>query len=127
VGDAHLELGNYEQAEKTYQEVERKDQTIYLQSRRARLAELKGQPDKAVQLMQQAAAEEGERALSKESKAWYQVRLGDVHFNAGRLEKAAEHYEAARKQASHLAPALAGLGQVRAAQGRYDEAIALYQ
>jgi tetratricopeptide (TPR) repeat protein len=77
--------------------------------------------------MERAALEEQRARVSKEGGVWYQVRLGELHFNAGRLEQAAKHYEAARKILPKSAPALAGLAQVRAAHGNCEEAIALYR
>jgi tetratricopeptide (TPR) repeat protein len=127
VGDAHLELGNYAEAEKAYEELMRKDRTALLATRRSRLAELKGNTKEALHWMERAAEEERRARVSKEGGVWYQVRLGDLHFNGGHLEEAERHFEAARQILPGCAPALAGLGRVRAAQGKYEEAIALYR
>lgn len=127
MGDAYLEIGKYDEAEKAYEELLRKDRTASLATRRSRLAELKGNHQEAVRWMERAAQEEQRARVSREGGVWYQVRLGELHFQAGHLEDAARHYEAARKILPKSAPALAGLGQVRAAQGKYDEAIALYR
>jgi tetratricopeptide (TPR) repeat protein len=127
MGDAQLELGQYADAEKTYAELLRKDPTTYLASRRARLAELKGDTKEALRLMKQAAGEEGPAMLSPEGQAWYPTRLAEMEFNAGRLEDASRDYEAALKIAPRYYLALAGLGRVRAAQGNQGEAVALYR
>jgi tetratricopeptide (TPR) repeat protein len=120
-------MGRYEEAEKAYDELMRKDRAASLATRRSRLAELRGNIEEALRLMERAAEEERRARVSKEGGVWYQVRLGELHFNAGHLEEAARHYEAARKILPKSAPALAGLGQVRAAQGKYEEATALYR
>jgi tetratricopeptide (TPR) repeat protein len=127
VGDAHLELGNYQEAEKAYEELMRKDRTALLATRRSRLAELKGNTREALSWMERAAEEERRARVSKEGGVWYQVRLGDLQFNSGHLEEAARHFEAARQVLPGCAPALAGLGRVRAAQGKYEKAITLYR
>src|SRR5439155_18718295 len=127
VGDAYLEMGKYTEAQKAYEELMRKDRSASLATRQSRLAELKGNLNEAVRWMERAAEEERRARVSKEGGVWYQVRLGDLHFGAGHLEDAARHYEAARKILPKSAPALAGLGQVRAAEGKYEEAIALYR
>ncbi|MCI0461398.1 MAG: tetratricopeptide repeat protein [Gemmataceae bacterium] len=127
IGDAHLELGQYAEAEKAYQELQRKDPLARLLSRQARLAELKGKTTEALRLMQQAAEEEAWAALSPEGRAWYRARLGEMHFNAGHVEEAAKQYQAALKTAPRYHVALAGLGRVRAAQGKSEEAIELYR
>jgi tetratricopeptide (TPR) repeat protein len=126
IGDAHLELGNYADAEKAYRDLQRKEPAAYLESRLARLAELKGQTAEALRRMQKAKEEEGPAALSPEGRAWYDARLAEIHFEAGHLEDAAKHYQAALKIAPKSYVALAGLGRVRAAQGKIDEALDLY-
>jgi tetratricopeptide (TPR) repeat protein len=127
VGDAHLELGHYAEAEKTYQEVRRQDPLAYVQSRAARLAELHGNPQEALRLMQQAVHEEGAAALSPESRSWYEMRLGEMSFNIGHLEEASRHYEAALHDAPRSPAALAGRGRLEAAQGKYEKAIEFYK
>jgi tetratricopeptide (TPR) repeat protein len=98
-----------------------------VQSRQARLAELRGQPHEALRLMKQAAREEAAAALSKESRSWYTMRLGEMYFNLGQIEEAGRQYQVAVQDSPRYAAALAGLGRVRAAQGQYEEAIACYK
>lgn len=125
VGDAHLELGHYDQAERAYEDVRRADPQAGVLSRLARLAEMKGRTSDAIKLMEQAAAEERRGQVTRESGAWYAMRLGEMNFNAGRHEEAAGHYQAALKDHPRYPAALLGLGRVRAAQGQLDEAIVL--
>jgi tetratricopeptide (TPR) repeat protein len=120
-------MGNYHEAEQAYEELIHKDSTALLATRRSRLAELKGNTKDALRWMERAAEEERRARVSKEGGVWYQVRLGDLHFNSGHLEEAERHYQAARQILPGSAPALAGLGRLRAAQGKYEEAIALYR
>jgi tetratricopeptide (TPR) repeat protein len=126
IGDAQLELGRYAAAVQTYDELRRKDPLARLASRAARLAELKGDTDAALRAMTQAMNEESRLALSPEGKAWYPTRLGEMHLHAGHLDEAEHQYEAALRLAPRYYTALSGLGSVRAAQGRYEDAIALY-
>ncbi|HLB46895.1 MAG TPA: tetratricopeptide repeat protein [Anaerolineales bacterium] len=127
LGDAYLALGNYQEGEEVYQELLQKNPTPPVLARHAHLAELKGKPEEALQLMQGAAGEALDSGGSKESVAWYLLRLGDLYFNTGRMDEAGEHYEAALRVLDNYYLALAGLGKVRAAQGRYPEAIAFYE
>jgi tetratricopeptide (TPR) repeat protein len=126
-GDAHLELGHYGEAEKAYRDYLRLAAPETLPTRLSRLAELKGDTREAIRLMEAAAEEERQARVTQEGGVWYQVRLGEMHLSAGRLAEAATHYEAALKQYAGSYVALAGLGRVRAAQGKTGEAIDLYK
>jgi tetratricopeptide (TPR) repeat protein len=127
VADAQLALGNYQEAEKGYQELLRKHKDLSVLSRIAHLAELKGNTEEALRLMEQAIAAGRKEGESRQTLAWYHVRQGDMLFNAGRVEEAARQYETARSNLPDYALALAGLGKVRVAQGQHAEAIELYR
>jgi tetratricopeptide (TPR) repeat protein len=88
---------------------------------------LHGRTEEALRFWQQAAGVTLANAQSKEELAWYLIRLGDLYFNQGRLDEAGKHYTAALRLVDTYYLALAGLGKVRAAQGRFDEALDLYQ
>jgi tetratricopeptide (TPR) repeat protein len=126
IGDAHLEMGDYPEAEKSYEDFRGKatdEARPALLARLARLAELKGNPAEALRLMEQAAAAQREVEPFLGQGAWYQFRLGEMHFQAGRLKEAAEHYQAALQEQPRYPMALAFLGRVRAAEGKLDEAV----
>jgi len=127
IGDAQLELGNYPDAAATYRELANRSPGPAVSGRLARLAWLQGRPDEALQRMQQAVDEAMALGLAGENAAWYQFQLGELCFNTGHPDEAAEHYAAAEALFPNYYLGLAGLGKVRAAQGRYAEAIALYE
>jgi tetratricopeptide (TPR) repeat protein len=127
IGDAQLELGNYPDAATAYQQLLDRNPSPAVYSRVARLAWLKGHPDSALQWMKQAVDETAQLGLSGENAAWYQFQLGELYFNTGNAEAAAQQYNAALDSFNNYYLALAALGKVRAAQGRYDEAIGYYQ
>ncbi|MFQ5948384.1 MAG: tetratricopeptide repeat protein [Acidimicrobiia bacterium] len=127
MGDAYLALGQYREAERAYQELALAGSNPAILARLAQLEWLRGNAEWALELMQGAASRELQSGRTGEAVAWYQVRLGDLHFAGGRLEEAAAHYEAAFDLFDGYYLALAGLGKVRAAEGRYDEAIDLYE
>jgi tetratricopeptide (TPR) repeat protein len=127
IGDAQLELGNYDAAETAFQQLADRAPSAPAYSRLARLAWLHGHPDQALQLMQQAADDAANGEASPENAAWYQCQLGELEFGTGALQKADSHYAAALQQFPNYYLALAGLGRVRAAEGHYAEAIELYQ
>ena len=127
IGDAQLSLGRYEQAAATYQELFAGTPSPSLLARLAHQAELHGNPDEALKLMQRAAGDALFNNVAKEEMAWYLIRLGDLHFNAGQIDSAEEHYRAALRLYPDYYLALADLGKARAAQGRVENAIELYE
>jgi len=127
MGDAHLSLGNYQEAEAIYQELGEMNATPPVLARLAHLAELKGNPDKALDLIRRGAGSALRSGGTKENAAWYLLRVGDIYFSTGQIGEAGSYYEASLRVFDHYHLALAGLGKVRAAEGKYDEAIAYYQ
>ena len=69
----------------------------------------------------------GAVGLKGESAAWYHFQLGELLFNTGHPTTRPPQYTAAGNLFENYYLAYAGLGKVRAAQGRYDEAITLYE
>jgi len=119
-GDAQLELGNYREAEAIYEQLKADDVTPSVLARLARLAEVKGDNQKAIELLGQNIGTAGETA-------WHRVRLGEIYFRTGNLAVAGEHYDAALKLQPDSFLALEHLAELRAAQGQFDDAIALYE
>lgn len=126
IADTQLALGNYEAAEEAYQMLTEKGATPPLLARLAALEELKGNSERALSLMRRAAGDALQSGGTKESVAWYVLRVGDLYFNMGKYKQAGAYYEAALRVFENYHLALAGLGKVSAAQGNYEEAIAYY-
>jgi tetratricopeptide (TPR) repeat protein len=126
-GDAYLSLGNYQQAETIYQELGQTNATPPVLARLAHLEELKGNPKMALHLIRRAAGDALRSGGTRESVAWYLLRVGDIYFNMGEIKNSGAYYEASLRVFENYHLALAGLGKVRAAQGKYDEAIDYYQ
>ncbi len=124
IGDAQIELGDYDQAVATFQQMIdlRPDLSSYARVSYAR--ELYGDVEGAIQAMRQAAAAGGP---APENAGWAHVQLGNLNFNSGRLDKAEHEYNAALVVYPGYFHAQAGLAAVRAAQGRSAEAVALYK
>jgi len=127
MADSHLSLGEYQEAEKIYNELGETDVTAPLLARMAYLEELKGNPDRALDLIRRAAEKALTAGGTKENVAWYLLRVGDMYFNTGDVAEAGKFYEASLRVFENYPLALAGLGRVRAAQGKYDEGIQYYQ
>jgi tetratricopeptide (TPR) repeat protein len=124
VGDAQIELGRYEEAIASYQKMidHRPDFSSY--SRVAYARELYGDPEGAIQAMQDVV---DAGAPVPENKAWAYVQLGNLRFTTGQLQEAAKDYDLATKTLPNYPPALAGQARIAAVRGELEDAAALYQ
>jgi tetratricopeptide (TPR) repeat protein len=125
LGDALVELGEYDRAAAALQKMIDLRPDLQSYSRAAYMRELFGDTQGALDLMAKAVRAGTHR--DPESLAWCWVQYGDLHFGRGDVAAA----EAAYQQALTVFPqyhlALAPLGRVRAAQSRSEEAIVLYR
>ena len=124
LGDAQVELGQYDAAVDSFQAMVNLKPNLDSYSRVSYIRELMGDVDGAIEAMQMAATAGAART---EATAWARVQLGNLYFSSGRPDEASKHYEAALRDFSGYYLALAALGKARAGQGIYDEAIDLYE
>lgn len=127
IGDAYLELGEYDNAAAAYERVQGAGNAAIPEDRLAYLLFLRGDPEGSIRLMRHAVAAAMRRNAPRENLAWSQVQLGERFFAVGRLDEAQEAYTNALAAFPGYHAAFAGLAKVRAAQQRYQEAISLYQ
>lgn len=123
VGDALLELGRYPQAFEAYQAMVdmRPDTASFARVSYAR--ELLGDISGAVSAMRRART----FAFSPSDRAWTSYQLGELFFNQGRLNVAADSYRDGTKLDSTYVPSFAGLAKVAWARGDVPRAIAGYE
>jgi tetratricopeptide (TPR) repeat protein len=133
VGDAYADMGEYDRAAAAYAKLTPRDMTLSphaAYARDSRLAYLKfvaGDTDEAIELMRQSVAEGVEAQLPRENMAWLYFELGEFETQAGDTSSADAAYLAALNTHRGDYRALAALGKLRANNGRFAEAIVLYQ
>jgi tetratricopeptide (TPR) repeat protein len=123
VGDAHLELGEYDQAFASFDSMNALKPSAASYARAAYARELQGDLTGALDVMKMAL---GATAPSDvEAVAWHHVQLGHLYFEMGRTADAWREYT----HAEHVFPdhpmAGDGMARVAAAAGRTGEALAI--
>lgn len=130
VHDLQVGLGDYDAASKSLDALTRlnKQASVGVLVRQAHLSEVRGKDDEALQLMQRATEGVLESAGDFRSPgvAWFQMRLGHQLLDMGRIDAAAKQFEETYKGLPEYFLGVAGFAEVRAAQGRFDEALDLY-
>ncbi len=124
IADAQVELGRYDEAVATVQQMVDLRPDLASYSRVAYLRELYGDPEGAIDAMEQAVAAGGP---SRENTEWARVQLGNLHLGLGDLGAAEQAYAQALANIPDYVHALAGQARVRVAQGQPEQAIALYE
>jgi tetratricopeptide (TPR) repeat protein len=134
VGDANADMGEYERAAIAYSRLDISDDSaaqprnVYVRdSRTSYLKFVSGDTPGAIRLMQSGVAAGTEARLPAENLAWLYYELGEYEFQAGDVGAANHAYLTALNIHPGDYRAMAGLGKLRGTQGRYDEAIKLYQ
>ena len=124
IADAQIELGMYQEAVATLQQMVDLRPDLASYSRLSYARELHGDVAGAVAMMERAVMAGGP---STENSLWVRAQLGNLHFNSGDLSAAEANYTQALAIAPDYVYALAGIARVRAAQDRFAESIALYK
>jgi len=124
IGDAQIELGQYEAAADTFQKMVDTRPDLRSYSRVSYLRELRGDTAGAIDAMQRAVRAGGPVS---EQTLWTQVQLGHLYFNSGDIQSAERTYMQTLEAQPDYIYAFAGIARVRAAQGKYGQAIDFYQ
>jgi len=96
-------------------------------SRMAYLCFLRGDSAEAIRLTKSAIAAALQTNVPRENLAWLYFELGERYFQTGDLGNADLSYQSGIRADPNHYRSLAGLAKVRAAQGRFEESIQLYQ
>jgi len=123
LGDAHIELGDYQNAFDAFDRMTalRPDAASYARASYAR--ELQGDLNEALHLMQMAA--EATAPQDPESLAWHHAQIGHLYLELGRLVDARREFEHADFIFHDHPFAKEGLARVEAARGNYRSALGL--
>src|SRR5262245_43613642 len=127
LGDAHLELGQYDEADRAYERMMQLDSSLGAYGRRSGLRGLRGDTRGAIGDLEMAIKAGQADGAPRENVAWAQWQLGVELFAAGDISRAETSHLAALGTLPGYHRALAGLAQVRAVQGRRGEAVDLYR
>ena len=128
LGDALFNLGEYDAAGRAWEQALARDgSNPATEPRLAQLDLIHGRVEPARERL--TTALELARKLTPpapETVAWCEVQLGELAFRSGDWETAETHYTAALSATPDDSAAQDHLAELRGAQGRFDEALALY-
>jgi tetratricopeptide (TPR) repeat protein len=128
LGDALIELGDYDKATAVYYELERRSDGAGVESRRGRLALLRGDTEEAKRRFARAIIfSQHQTPPLREAIAWNRWQLGEVYFSTGEYEAAETQYRDSLITFPDYYRALASLGRVLAAKGDLTGAIENYE
>ena len=124
LGDAALELGDYDAAFSHYQKMMDLRPDLSSWSRGGYLLWLTGDTTKAVQLMEQAIRA---GAPFAENSAWCRAKLATMHLHDGDLSAAARVLEPSLREHSHHPHVLLAAAKLATASGEFEIAEQYYQ
>jgi tetratricopeptide (TPR) repeat protein len=123
--DLDFEEGRYDEARRRLEELVAADRSWGALARLAHLELELGDADAADALYAEAAAELTAKELR--SYCWIELKRGEIDVSRGRYEEAESHYARAAATYSGDWSVDEHVAELRAAQGRFEDAIALYE
>jgi len=134
-GDALADMGDYAGASQAYLKLDtlygsEDEKLAFSYQRDTRMSFLRfigGDTAGAIDLMRSAIQKAIEMRMPVENIAWSEYQLGEELFQTGEMALAEKAYLAALEEYPGYYRGLAGLAKVRAAQGRYTDAVDLFK
>src|SRR5436190_2221369 len=124
MGDALIELGEYEQAFEAFDVMASKRPGAAAYARVGYARELRGNLPGALEAMQLAA--QATPPQDPEAQAWYAAQIGELYLRMGKFAEAGREYRRAAFIFPGYPHAAIGQGRVEAALGHRDRALAVY-
>ena len=125
VGEIQMELGQYDSARVSFTGLRVTLGDLAVAPRRARWAEIQGQPEQARMFLKAAlATAQRQSSLPLEQVAWYWLRVGDVELRTGRPVAADSAYRAGLAVHPNDYRLLSALAHSALVQQRWRDAIA---
>lgn len=121
MGDAWLELGEYDKAFAAFDQMVQRKPNASSYARVSYARELQGDLEGAANMMRMSAEAAG--ASDVESLAWHAAQLGNLLLRQGRLEDAEREYKRAEFYFPGHPYARAGMLRLMAARGQYRDAL----
>jgi tetratricopeptide (TPR) repeat protein len=129
LGDALLELGDYAEAASLFNQLAKAEPGSFdTEPRLARLAVVRGELDAARDHYERTLeAARGFTPRQPSLEAWCLVQRGQLYFSRGDWSNAGKDYAAALDATPDYWAGLEHMAELRAAQERYPDAVALYE
>jgi tetratricopeptide (TPR) repeat protein len=127
LGDIALEKGQLAKAEMYYVRALELAPQMVSYARLANLNFMRGDIPGSIAMLKEARADARARNLGAFQQAWCALQLGYTYFRIGKFEKAEEFYREAAKADPRGYQPLEYLAELRAAQDKFDEALAHYK
>lgn len=129
LGDASLELGDYERAAEVYRKMEEfGSEELGTATRLARLAFLRGDPERARQYLSSALSLlRAQQTPLRETIAWCHWQLGEIALATGDYPTAESNYRTALNSVPEDFRALGSLARLSAARGDFPAAIKMLE
>lgn len=125
--DIYLDTGRYPDAEIMLATMFEQTADPAVLARMARYETLRGRDSVALQLLEQACAQAEDSGAPQDEVAWYYTRLGEIRTRSGDYAAAEASLSKAQSIFADYHLALTAMAELRTAQGREKEAIALLE
>lgn len=124
LGEISMELGDYALAGQMFDSLWLDRARLTIAARLSRWAELNGNVKLATRLIDSARVSGlSRRDVPKETKAWYELRAGEIEFRAGKPRSARRHFESGLQIEANDPRLLSAMARLSLSEHRYMNAV----